>query len=1213
MKPRHKFQLHLTRSRGFALVVTLSLMILLTISAVGLLSLSSISLRASSQGAAMAHARANARLALMLAIGDLQKNTGPDQRVTARAEILDSRPDTPAVDDVKQPYWTASWITGDLGLDSPNSGASQRQTSFNASTPSIADKVKSGKWLVSNPNPNPSAATPLDPTTYNGTSTGPNPNAVIVAKGLGAAAADVAVPLVNIVGSAATQPSGRYGYWVSDEGVKAKVNLVDPTIGFAANTQTGQAHFLAPQANAIHKIVGLASAGKDFRTDNGAVALAQTITTDTIKLLPTSPAGLSIKPFLTDVTTDSCGVIADVKNGGLKKDLTAAFETQGGFTALSTNFGYGKNCAYRNHPKLTVPFSTLMIARNASSYEGITDGLPWAAFYAYYNIYKDVMVKPSGTNFDSTAAAPTSAGSITSLPYVMSTRVATYKANLSEGRGKYGGIVPEIIAQRTDISLQSYLSNGKWKLRLRYCPQLVLHNPYHCTILAPNFRMTRNYFIGWSSTTGTTGGKSAITVKVGGVQIATKTVIQQAPSSSANRYQQSTKVGQCNSLAPGETRVFGLSQDVAKSDPGAAITFTDLTSEPNLSPDFAQYCDLPIFTTVTTVNYSDSFVNGPAWEGTEDPNALVELPASLNHSFNKIEAGAADTSISPNNQWPSAISGRIFSTLGPRLTTDPQPWAAIPISSLTTPRIIGGFFIRKKGIVPSSSSLTYENGAQVIPLFHGNAPFFTPFDNVRGVAWREFYMNPFGRPYTSASEVEMFKSPAGYWETYCGGASVGVSVNAAPIRTVLRDVPNQPLISIGQFMHMPTMVFSWDNPAMTDYFNFGHRDTGSMFIGGSMANPFIPTNVNLREDAISNSHKNLFFDDSYLANDALFDRFFFSTVPPSSLNGNAPQQWRDFNTANPDTRLKSTTPLPNSRIKPYDWQGTPPLMSDLRDFNKAAANLMLDGAFNVNSTSVNAWKALLSSLSGNDMAVNSLSGGSGTISSSILKNPIPRFWSASIAGNVNQAWEGTRALSDDEVTELAQRIVEQVKLRGPFLSMADFLNRRLGNPGDLTRIGCLQMAIDKTSPDINQQVKAAGRTVNASGSGTQLNDGTNGRIPDVIPGNMLDGAGNALNSALGMPGYLMQQDLVQAFSPAMTVRSDTFKIRAYGESVNSAGVVQAKAWAEAVVQRVPEFVDAAADPLPETYPLANLTSPINQSMGRRFKLVSFRWLSPDEI
>ena len=69
--------------RGFALVVTLSLMVLLTISAVGLLTLSTISLRSSAQGEAGAIARANARLALMMAIGELQKELGPDSRISA--------------------------------------------------------------------------------------------------------------------------------------------------------------------------------------------------------------------------------------------------------------------------------------------------------------------------------------------------------------------------------------------------------------------------------------------------------------------------------------------------------------------------------------------------------------------------------------------------------------------------------------------------------------------------------------------------------------------------------------------------------------------------------------------------------------------------------------------------------------------------------------------------------------------------------------------------------------------------------------------------------------------------------------------------------------------------------------------------------------------------------------------------------------------------
>ena len=76
-----------SRSRGFALVVTISLMILLTVIAVGLLGLSAVSLRASSQGSAISEARANARLALMLAIGELQLELGPDRRINCQAGI----------------------------------------------------------------------------------------------------------------------------------------------------------------------------------------------------------------------------------------------------------------------------------------------------------------------------------------------------------------------------------------------------------------------------------------------------------------------------------------------------------------------------------------------------------------------------------------------------------------------------------------------------------------------------------------------------------------------------------------------------------------------------------------------------------------------------------------------------------------------------------------------------------------------------------------------------------------------------------------------------------------------------------------------------------------------------------------------------------------------------------------------------------------------
>ena len=62
-------------------------MILLTVVAVGLLSLSSITLRASNQGKAQQTAREHARIALLLAIGELQRYASQDQRLTATADI----------------------------------------------------------------------------------------------------------------------------------------------------------------------------------------------------------------------------------------------------------------------------------------------------------------------------------------------------------------------------------------------------------------------------------------------------------------------------------------------------------------------------------------------------------------------------------------------------------------------------------------------------------------------------------------------------------------------------------------------------------------------------------------------------------------------------------------------------------------------------------------------------------------------------------------------------------------------------------------------------------------------------------------------------------------------------------------------------------------------------------------------------------------------
>ena len=74
--------------KGFALVATLSILSLAVVIALAMVSLAETSLKASNHEAAMAKARANARIALTQAISELQRLSGVDTRITAPADIL---------------------------------------------------------------------------------------------------------------------------------------------------------------------------------------------------------------------------------------------------------------------------------------------------------------------------------------------------------------------------------------------------------------------------------------------------------------------------------------------------------------------------------------------------------------------------------------------------------------------------------------------------------------------------------------------------------------------------------------------------------------------------------------------------------------------------------------------------------------------------------------------------------------------------------------------------------------------------------------------------------------------------------------------------------------------------------------------------------------------------------------------------------------------
>ncbi|MFP4358698.1 MAG: hypothetical protein ACLFSZ_09725, partial [Puniceicoccaceae bacterium] len=201
-------------------------------------------------------------------------------------------------------------------------------------------------------------------------------------------------------------------------------------------------------------------------------------------------------------------------------------------------------------------------------------------------------------------------------------------------------------------------------------------------------------------------------------------------------------------------------------------------------------------------------------------------------------------------------------------------------------------------------------------------------------------------------------------------------------------------------------------------------------------------------EKIPNNPNNYLLDLSYLLNESLWDRFFLSSLPDGA-----------FDLVDPD-------PLPNSRLR-FDAgliaeEGAD--LDDVRDFDDAAAYLRNFGAFNVNSSSVEAWKALLTAF--RDLELEAESGGANpdeTVPIARSLDPIeypvaftfaeadsspddPSTYGADSTRDYKSILAGFRFLSDPEIEALAERIVDEVRLRGPFYSVADFVNRRLVAP-----------------------------------------------------------------------------------------------------------------------------------------------------------------------
>jgi len=536
------------------------------------------------------------------------------------------------------------------------------------------------------------------------------------------------------------------------------------------------------------------------------------------------------------------------------------------------------------------------------------------------------------------------------------------------------------------------------------------------------------------------------------------------------------------------------------------------------------------------------------------------------------------------------------------------------------------------------------------------------------------------------------------------------------------NFPNVPIFSIGQLQHADvtqddvwaSVSYEPGNAIGNSYFTpyvsristvQPHTNQSATTVWTNVANNSGGKGTLAKNSsAPANANANA-YDISYLMNTVLWDRYFFSTLTNDSGPNSGPLP--------ANSRLKYVAGYnPDKTTQLGLGQFSTTLVTDpatgLQMFKAYAPArfMMVDGAFNVNSTSFDAWRAVLSGLRGvpfsngkNDNAANPAvyfprfppSNSLSTAQSTGIKVNSPYDPTDSTGGS-NYTNGGTNALSfagfrmltDAEIDSLAAKIVQMVHQRGPFLSLAQFVNRRLdavsGTNVPMTSVsGPLQAAIDLsmekgifpslnnfrtyTSANMSAYWAPGNGAANISGmypdgsvavaplllatdSSTYnpSNPYKNFPPPPLNPGTTPLSA-DPTSRVAGIPGWLTQADILQVLGPILSVRSDTFLIRTYGEVLspelpqnpatlattitNDPTSILSRAWCELVVQRMPDYV--ATDKLsindPSTTtgygapnPAATINagnnavlSPVNANFGRRFKVVSIRWLTANDI
>jgi hypothetical protein len=977
---------------------------------------------------------------------------------------------------------------------------------------------------------------------------------------------------------------GALAWWVSGE--NQKIRLPKP---YEPSADNGGRWVVNAKS---HAIADPEAFGLDDLLENPlpamkAITLKQADLISNPNVLPTS------KEFFHDLSASSVGLLTNAATGGWKKDMSLLTENWSAVGTRSLPLFRVKpgEDILGNFPTTSDPFASKSILYPWSSYRGGAADPPiyrngavasWANLKDYALAYRDkgISIQSSGK-----ASIVSSSEAIVgnNFNFLHKVRVLPVIARIQWVFSHTAGTPP------TPPPGQAAIPRGSLEPRLLFTPVVTMWNPYNIEL---RFNQTPLYFSMRRPL------PAALLYTVNGVQNTkynslTAGSLNNTPTL-ATHESLNYQISAAFTLKPGETRVFSPpvtaqpSNMTLQLEPGYRsrgghyFPLKNDNGDKMVAPSTATIkADARFDTSYNDVSvgvgiYLDMYVGGTA-------------QANRHLAYRMVYTPEVATSIYP------AITGLSESPSLTTIASKPSPF----LTTVFGARMASRTHLVAKGFVQSSPLVNYTamGGKDVIERtiqkhYGGtNHPVNSPFDySFEKVA-------PAG---DSLLPNEDDSSNRGYIVTGFTKAD-GLS------RCVIAELPTRPLQSLAELQNWD---LRYENPIPPFSFNI---------IGNSDASPLLPSNAVINRND-GGQPTNLQHDDSYCANHLLFDDWFFSSIAPDpstfGSGGSVKQTYQNFVTGTSPLGNRAYLPLPEDAAAAADSSANASrLYSDHVDtkdsWKSIASRIEVEGMFNVNSTSVVAWRALLGHARNQRVPYIEESGSSWSVGlSERTDHAFSRF---SIAGDVEAKQSGSsgaypeasefagyRILDEAMLDALAEEVVEQIRLRGPFLSLSEFINRQLSS-GELALAGTLQAALNEIAKNASTNPYAEIENVISRPSLAQPASAGDAeyQFPDAAIG----------ESTYGLPGWTRQADILRPIAPILSARDDTFTVRSYGDARDHSGKIIATAVCEAVVRRSREYVDPADSAAITTLPTRN----VNQTFGRRYNIISFRWLAHNEI